>query len=109
MGKFRGRLAARIRLVLRHRLWFPSLCATVSIIGGDSCYQHSTLHLRNVLMAVLACALAGCWEEIHYSPPPATSAAAQPSPPEAEAPTSNFADEVATSLTSEEESEPTPP
>lgn len=52
-------------------------------------------------MAILAATLAGCWEEIHYSPPPATSEVAQPTPPPATEPTSNFADDVATSLADE--------
>lgn len=63
-----------------------------------------------MLIAVLACALAGCWEEIHYSTPPPTSDVAQPSPPPTKEPkiepTGNFADDVATSLGSEPESAP---
>jgi hypothetical protein len=79
-------------------LWFQWVCDTVSIVEVNARYQHSTLNLRIVLIAVLACALAGCWEEIHYSPPPATSDVAQPAPLPTESPTGTFADEVATSL-----------
>jgi hypothetical protein len=50
-----------------------------------------------VLIAVLACALSGCWEEIHYSPPPASSDVAKAAPQSDES-QQNFADDVAESL-----------
>lgn len=73
-------------------------------------HHYSTHCVRIMLIAVLACALAGCWEEIHYSPPPPTADVAQPTPPPTKElkiePTGNFADDVATSLGSELESAP---
>jgi hypothetical protein len=60
--------------------------------------QYSTLNARLLLIAVLACALSGCWEEIHYSPPPTGSTPAARTPPpaaEIQQQAESFADDVA--------------
>ena len=64
-------------------------------------HKHSTLTARYLLIAVLACALGGCWEEIHYSPPPAEQAPVASTPIEPEDQATGFADEVANSLAGE--------
>ena len=68
--------------------------------------MHSTHPARILLISVSVCALAGCWDEIHYQPPPSgsevTNRATRP-PTDADA--SNFADDVAASLADE----PAPP
>lgn len=82
-------------------LWFPLVIDTCSIDEVITRYKHSTLAGLNVLIAILACALAGCWEEIHYTPPPAGSTPHAGAPTEAEEQASNFADDVANSLAGE--------
>jgi hypothetical protein len=72
-------------------------------------YTHSTRFAQQVLIAILACALAGCGEEVHYTPPPA-GAIAKPSTAKPSTPTplptsdntaGDFADDVATELAGE--------
>lgn len=70
---------------------------TVSIVQVKARCHHSTLKARFVLIAVLACALGGCWEEIHYSPPPAQ----EPDASTLTEQTTDFAAEVADSLAGE--------
>jgi hypothetical protein len=89
-------------------LWFPWWIDTVSMARVDTRYQHSTLPLGFVLIAVAACALNGCWEEIHYTPPPPEATpTANATPATADQPT-DFGDNVAKSL-SEESSQAAPP
>lgn len=57
-----------------------------------------------MLTSVFVCALAGCWEEIHYQPPPPVSeVGTRTSRPPADDEASNFADDVAASLAEEPE------
>jgi hypothetical protein len=61
------------------RLWFPRVVGVVSIDGvnlrSTNCtrLRHYTRIARNGLIAVLACALSGCWEEIYYTAPTPTA------------------------------------
>jgi len=67
------------------------------------------------LIAVWACALAGCWEEVHYSPPAPGAGPVAAAPPPSEAGTAsddadvNFGDDVAQSLAEESVTEQSQP
>ena len=53
---------------------------TCSIDQVNARFKHSTLTAQHLLIAVFGCALAGCWEEIHYTPPPAGDAKSRRKP-----------------------------
>jgi hypothetical protein len=55
------------------RLWFPLAKDAVSIDGVNLRLPYCTRFLQTWLIAVAACALSGCWEEIHYTAPPPTA------------------------------------
>lgn len=79
------------------RLWFPRVIDTVSMRNVNARNNYSTLPTRVVLIAVFSCALTGCWEEIHYSPPETkTAKSANASIASKEA--GKFADEVVDSI-----------
>jgi hypothetical protein len=80
---------------------------TVSIIEVNTHAKHSTQILHLGLLALAALSLAGCWEEVHYTPPPGgepTTARARRAlidetpPPVAEDPSSDFANDLAATL-----------
>lgn len=80
---------------------------TVSIIEVNTHAKHSTQILHLGLLALAALSLAGCWEEVHYTPPPGgepTTARARRAlidetpPPVADDPSSDFANDLAATL-----------
>jgi len=75
--------------------------------------RHYTQMIRRGLIAIVVCALSGCWQEVQYTPPASTPArtteADRPAtePPAGSGEVGGFADDVATSLAPAEESKVT--
>lgn len=109
MSEFRGRLTDAWSLVLSHDLQFPLIRNTCSMNDVKArLLLYAARCGRIGLLALVALALSGCWEKVHYQPPtgdevmPArTTRRAAPEPPRDEA--AQFADDFASSFEPEPE------
>src|SRR3972149_9758036 len=100
MRKLRRRLASRGSFVVSHKLPFPSYRSECSMNCVNARCSHYTPLVNRVLCGVLLCALAGCWQEVAYTPPDGGDGPESPAPTSAQADEDahDFADDLATSL-----------
>jgi hypothetical protein len=80
-GNFVAGLRPEFGLFCDMSLWFPLAKDTVSMEGVNLPRSYYTRFLQTWLIAVAACALSGCWEEIHYTAPPPSATPAVASVP----------------------------
>src|SRR3989304_8513556 len=100
MRKLRRRVGGRGSFVVSHKLPFPSYRSECSMNCVNARCSHYTPLVNRVLCGVLLCALAGCWQEVAYTPPDGEDEPESPAPTPAQADEDAhaFADDLATSL-----------